>query len=332
LPEFKKRPNAREVMRRSGVSRGRSDAGAVGAPESAVAGSTEREFTVEARSQGRMIVRRFLRHRLAMISLMIFLFLVLVSFVGGRIWHYKYTQIFPASESNRSPYWKHPFGTDEAGYDTLAQTLRGMQKSVQIALMVAFLSTSIGVVVGSISGYLRGWVDSVLMRFVDIVLMIPSIAIAATLSRNVQGGDWWLLAVILALTTWTATARIVRGEFLSLREKEFVEAARALGATNRRIIFKHMLPNAMGSIIVNATLIVAGAMLAETALSYLGLGVKPPDTSLGLMVSLKQNAFRTRPWLFWFPGVSILLIALTINFIGDGLRDAFDPKQNRVRS
>ena len=331
MPEFKKRPTAKEALARTGTNKSLSPleddridaAGAVG---------VEREFTVAARSQASMIVRRFFRHKLAVVSLFIFLFLIFVAFFGGRIWHYRYSQIFPTAESNRSPYWKHPFGTDEAGYDVLAQTLRGMQKSVQIALFVALFSTTMGVVVGAVSGYLRGITDNLLMRLVDLILMIPGIALAATLSRNVQGGDWWLLAIILSLTTWTATARIVRGEFLSLREKEFVEAARALGTKDRRIIFRHILPNAMGSIIVTATLIVAGAMLAETALSYLGLGVKPPDTSLGLMVSLKQNAFRTRPWLFWFPGAAILLIALTINFIGDGLRDAFDPKQTRVRS
>jgi peptide/nickel transport system permease protein len=131
---------------------------------------------------------------------------------------------------------------------------------------------------------------------------------------------------------WTSTARIVRGEFLSLREKEFVEAARAIGAPDRRIIFKHILPNVVGPVIVSATLVVATAILLETALSYLGLGVKRPDTSLGLLVSDYQTAFQSRPWLFWFPGLFIIVIALSINFIGDGLRDAFDPRQTRVRA
>jgi peptide/nickel transport system permease protein len=147
-----------------------------------------------------------------------------------------------------------------------------------------------------------------------------------------KGGDWWLLAFILAALTWPTTARIVRGEFLSLREKEYVEAARAIGASDRRIIMKHMLPNVVGAMIVSATLVVAAAILAETALSYLGLGVKRPDTSLGLLVADYQQAFQTRPWLFWFPGLFIIIIALTVNFIGDGLRDAFDPKQTRVRA
>jgi peptide/nickel transport system permease protein len=137
---------------------------------------------------------------------------------------------------------------------------------------------------------------------------------------------------VLALLIWTSLARLVRGEFLSLREKEFVEAARAMGASAPRIIFRHMLPNAIGTIIVSATLTVAIAILLEAGLSYLGFGVQPPDTSLGLLISTYQNAFSTRPWLFWWPGLFIIVIALSINFVGDGLRDAFDPRQNRVRA
>jgi peptide/nickel transport system permease protein len=140
-----------------------------------------------------------------------------------------------------------------------------------------------------------------------------------------------VLAIVLGLVLWTALARLIRGEFLSLREKEFVEAARALGAKPTRIIFRHILPNTVGVITVAATLLVANAILLETALSFLGFGVRAPDTSLGLLVSTYQNAFTTRPWLFWWPGLFIITIALTVNFIGDGLRDAFDPRQNRVR-
>jgi peptide/nickel transport system permease protein len=141
-----------------------------------------------------------------------------------------------------------------------------------------------------------------------------------------------VLAVFLGMVVWVSMARLVRGEFLSLREKEFVEAARAMGASSPRIIVRHILPNSVGTIIVNATLTISAAILLETSLSYLGFGVRPPDTSLGLLVSTYQNAFATRPWLFWWPGVFIIAIALTVNFIGDGLRDAFDPKQTRVRA
>ncbi len=137
---------------------------------------------------------------------------------------------------------------------------------------------------------------------------------------------------MIAALAWTSICRVVRGVFLSLREKEFVEAARALGASDARIIFRHLLPNAVGPIIVNATIAVAVAILTETALSYLGLGIRPPDTSLGLLVSDGAQAAQTRPWLFYFPGLFIIIIALTVNFVGDGLRDAFDPTQRRVRA
>jgi len=166
------------------------------------------------------------------------------------------------------------------------------------------------------------------------VLTVPSLAILAVLASVVgsKAGGWFFVAIVLAGITWAPISRVVRGVFLSLREKEYVEAARALGANDRRIIFRHLLPNALGAIIVNATIVVAVAILTETALSYLGVGVQRPDTSLGLLISDGQGAAQTRPWLFYFPGLVIILIALTVNFIGDGLRDAFDPTQTRVRA
>jgi peptide/nickel transport system permease protein len=292
----------------------------------------EREFTVRAKSQTELIVRRFLHHRLAVISLVVFMVFIVASLVGGRIWHFSYSQI--TNEFSTGPTLKHPFGTDDVGHDELAQVLRGSQKSVQIALLVALASTTIGTLVGAVAGYYRGWIDNVLMRFVDLILTVPVIAILAVLAATVsaQAGNWFLIAVILSVLLWTSIARVVRAVFLSLREKEFVEAARALGATDARIIFRHLLPNAIGPIIVNATLTVANAILIETALSYIGLGVKPPDTSLGLLVSNGVQAAQDRPWLFYFPGLFIILIALTVNFVGDGLRDAFDPGQTRVRA
>jgi peptide/nickel transport system permease protein len=169
-----------------------------------------------------------------------------------------------------------------------------------------------------------------MMRIADLVLTLPFLAVAAVLGHNV-GGSWWLIAVVIGGLYWAYVARVARGVVLSLREKEFVEAARAIGASDARIIFRHLMPNAFGSIIVNATVLVSLAILLETALSYLGFGVRPPDTSLGLLVSEAQTAVETRPWLFFFPGLFIILIALTINFIGDGLRDALDPQQTRVR-
>jgi peptide/nickel transport system permease protein len=333
LTEFTKRPGVRETLRRAAAPSSTStiqlepeDGLAPGEPPL----GPEREFTVAARSQWRMVGRRFFRHKLAVASLVVFILLTLLAFVGAALWKYNYRQITP--DSSQAPSWEHPFGTDQLGHDYFAQVLRGAQKSIEIALIVALLSTTIGVIIGSISGYFRGFVDTGLMRIVDLMLTIPVIAIAACLGRQLSGGDWWLLAIILSAVLWTSTARIIRGEFLSLREKEFVEAARAVGAKDSRIIFKHILPNVVGPMIVSATLVVATAILLETALSYLGLGVKRPDTSLGLLVSDYQTAFQSRPWLFWFPGLFIIVIALSINFIGDGLRDAFDPRQTRVRA
>jgi ABC-type dipeptide/oligopeptide/nickel transport system permease subunit len=294
--------------------------------------STEREFTVARRSQTQMIIRRFMAHKLAVGSLIVFVLVVIVSLVGGRFWKYGYADI--TDEFSSPPSLEHPMGTDDIGHDSFAQVLRGAQKSVQVALMVAILATTIGAVIGALAGYYRGWIDSALMRFTDLVLTIPSIAILAVLAATVteQAGNWFFIGLVLALLQWTYIARVVRGTFLSLREKEFVEAARALGASDARIMFRHLLPNATGSIIVNATITVAVAILIETALSYLGLGIRPPDTSLGLLISTGQQAATTRPWLFYFPGLIIVIIALTINFIGDGLRDAFDPTQTRVRA
>jgi ABC-type dipeptide/oligopeptide/nickel transport system permease subunit len=294
--------------------------------------SPEREFTVKRRSQTQMILRRFLAHRLAVASLVVFLIVVILSLIGGRLWKYGYADI--TDEFSSPPSLAHPMGTDDIGHDSLAQILRGSQKSVQVALMVAFLSTTVGAVIGALAGYYRGWVDSALMRFTDLVLTIPSIAILAVLASTVtaQAGNWFFIGLVLSVLLWTYIARVVRGTFLSLREKEFVEAARALGASDTRIMFRHLLPNATGSIIVNATVTVAVAILTETALSYLGLGIQAPDTSLGLLIGAGQQAATTRPWLFYFPGLIIVIIALTVNFIGDGLRDAFDPTQTRVRA
>ncbi len=294
--------------------------------------AVEREFTVKARTQRQLIVRRFLQHRLATISLVVFVLLILAALVGGRFWHYGFADV--SDDFSQAPTLKHPMGTDEIGHDVLAQVLRGARKSVQVALLVAFVSTAVGTVVGAVSGFFRGWVDAALMRIVDLILTIPTIVILITLSAQASSsaGSWVFIALIIAGLLWAPISRTVRGQFLSLREKEYVEAARALGASNRRIIFRHLLPNALGPIIVAATIAVAVAIITESALSFLGVGIRPPDTSLGLLVSDGQQAASTRPWLFYFPGLYIILIALTVNFVGDGLRDAFDPTQTRVRA
>jgi peptide/nickel transport system permease protein len=302
----------------------------------------EREFTVESRSQRQMVMSRFLHHRLAMVCLAVLTIVVLFSLLGGRLWTYSYDDItdsfntppFRALDENGELVWsaEHPMGTDTEGHDFMALILRGAQKSVQIMLLVAFLSTAIGIVYGAVSGYYSGRLDGLMMRILDVLFTIPLLAILIVLSRRIESsGSWLFVALLLGLFVWFSLARLVRAEFLSLREKEFVEAARALGAGDIRIIFRHILPNTVGTIIVSATLTMATAILLETALSYLGLGIRAPDTSLGLLVSRYEAASTTRPWLFYIPGVFIVIIALCVNFVGDGLRDAFDPKQQRVR-
>lgn len=290
---------------------------------------TEREFTVAQRSQAQLVLRRFLQHRLAVGSLIVLLAIVLLAFVGGALWKYSYTDITP--DESQPPSWEHPFGTDALGHDSFAQVLRGTQISLGVAVLVAVIATTIGTIWGAVAGYYRGWLDTVLMRIADLVLTLPLLAVAAVLA-SASSGSWWLIALVLAGLYWAYVSRVARGVVLSLREKEFIEASRALGASDARIIFRHLVPNVLGSVIVNATILVAIAILIESSLSYLGFGVLPPDTSLGLLVSDNRTAVSTRPWLFYFPGLFVILIALTINFIGDGLRDAFDPQQTKVRA
>lgn len=285
-----------------------------------------------ATPQRRLILRRFLRHRLATASLAAFVCLVLLAFVGGALWHYKYNVFTP--DNSRPPSLTHPFGTDATGYDLFAQVMRGTQRSIEIALFVAGVSGAFGSLWGAVAGLYGGKVDTVMMRVTDLVLIFPAIAVAAVLANNVGASDqgWLLIGMVLAALTWPYVARLVRGLVLSLRERDYIAAARTFGASTWHIIVRHILPNAMGTIIVAVTVIVAVAILAETALSFIGFGVQAPDTSLGLLVSQNQTAISTRPWLFYFPGLFIVLIALSVNFIGDGLRDAFDTTQTRSRA
>ncbi|MEN9957094.1 MAG: hypothetical protein RIR46_702 [Actinomycetota bacterium] len=224
---------------------------------------------------------------------------------------------------------QHPFGQDNIGRDYFALVMRGAEQSIMVMFIIGILGGVIGTVVGAVAGYFRGRIDGFLMRVVDLFTTIPVILIGAVIGFKVGNLGVAVLAVFLGLFGWIGLARLVRGEFLSLREREFVDAARVAGASHRRIIFKHILPNAVGIIIVAVTLSMSGAILLETGLSYLGFGVVSPDVSLGSLISQYQDSFATRPWLFWWPGLFIISIALCINFIGDGLRDAFDPRQRR---
>ncbi|GAA3211600.1 ABC transporter permease [Microbacterium terregens] len=301
----------------------------------------------EGLSQGQIVRRRFFRHRGALVSMIVLALIVVMAFTsvgvnlwGLRItgwWQYSWEQI-PPKINNGVPtlsLWPlqigdHPFGQDEVGRDIFAVVMRGAQQSIMVMVIAGVVATTIGVVIGALAGYYRKWTDSVLMRFTDVIITIPLIVIGSVLGNTFGSLGAAVLGVVIGIFAWTTMARLVRGEFLSLREREFVDAARVSGARDRRIIFRHILPNAVGVIVVNATLLMAGAILLESALSYLGFGVQSPDTSLGKIVSDNQAAFSTRPWLFWWPGIFIIAIALCVNFIGDGLRDAFDPRQKKM--
>ncbi len=303
----------------------------------------------EGLSQGQIVRRRFFRHRAALISMFVLAFIVLLAFTsvgvslwGIRIpgwWQYSWDEI-PPKVNNGVPtmslwplqFGDHPFGQDEVGRDIFAVVMRGAQQSIMVMVIAGVVATVIGVVVGAVAGYYGKWTDSVLMRFTDVIITIPLIVIGSVLGNTFGNLGAAVLGVVIGLFAWTTMARLVRGEFLSLREREFVDAARVSGARDRRIIFRHILPNSVGVIVVNATLLMAGAILLESSLSFLGFGVQSPDTSLGKIISENQAAFSTRPWIFWWPGIFIIAIALCVNFIGDGLRDAFDPRQKKMPS
>jgi peptide/nickel transport system permease protein len=305
--------------------------GAVRADEFALV--QEHGLEIKSRSQWAYARRRFLRHRLAMASLVVLVIILASGAFAGAIAPYAYdAQDFTHSEVAPTLKAHHFFGTDILGRDYFSRVLYGIQNSEKIAFLVAVVSTIIGTLIGAVAGYYGGWIDNLLMRFTDLILTLPGLAVLLTAAAFLGSGQPMRVAFILALLFWTQLARIVRGSFLSLREKEYVEAAKAAGSGDFRIMFRHMLPNAVGPIVVNATLIVGIAILTEAALSFLGFGIQPPHASLGKLIDDGQNVASSDWWLVTFPGLTIVLIVLCINFIGDGLRDALDPTQRRTRA
>jgi peptide/nickel transport system permease protein len=245
------------------------------------------------------------------------------------------------------PSAEHWFGTDNDGRDYFARVIYAGQISLKIGLAVALISTFIGTIMGALAGFFGRWVDQLLMRITDLFLIVPGIAVLAVglkfaqsnenpVGRFVTGngseprfGTDSIIIFVLAMLGWMPIARVVRGQVLSVKEKEFVEAARAVGASNFRIITRHLLPNCIGPIVVNATLSIAVAIVAESTLSFLGFGVQPPETSWGRMLNQAKGNFNFNEHLLYFPGLFILLTVLAVNFLGDGLRDAFDPQSRR---
>jgi peptide/nickel transport system permease protein len=287
---------------------------------------------VKVRSQWSYARRRFMRHRLAMVGLVLLVIVFGAGAFAGHVAPYSYSAI-DLNNLLQGPTTKghHFLGTDAIGRDYLSRVIWGIRTSEEIGVFVAVVSSIIGLVVGAFAGYYGGWIDNLLMRLTDLVLTLPALAILATASALLGQGSQWRISIILALFFWTGIARVVRGIFLSLREKEYVEAAKAAGAGDGRIMFRHILPNTLGPIIVNGTLAVAAAILTEAALSYLGLGITPPTPSLGVLVQ-EGSTNPQQWWLTVFPGLTIVLIVLCVNFAGDGLRDALDPQQRRLRA
>jgi peptide/nickel transport system permease protein len=284
------------------------------------------------RSQLRLAFRRFIHHRMALFGLGTFVVLVAVAFIGPYFWKWNYAEITPSFATG--PSIDHPFGTDTIGHDLFAQVLVATQTSLKTAFIVTVTATLLGTVIGAVAGYYGKLADATLMRFTDLVLTVPLLALLLVLANilSKQSSNYLYIAIIIAAVLWTYLARLVRGTFLSLREHDYVIAARAIGSTDKRIIFRHMVPNAMGPIVVNATLTVANAILIESALSFLGLGIQPPEVSLGSLINSGQGSATTEWWLFAFPSAVLVLIILAVNFVGDGLRDALDPRQTRVRA
>ena len=301
-------------------------------------------------SQGQIVRRRFFRHKPAMISLVLLVLVILLATTSigwGPIpgwWQYSYTDtpgsiagngasisVFFIGGHDFFSLGGSPFGTDQLGHDNFAQVMRGIQQTTVVLVVLGLLSTVIGVVLGALAGYYRGWVDSVIMRFTDLIITLPILLITAVLGVAFHAHGVFSVAFALGFLSWMQLARLVRAEFLTLREREFVDAARVAGASDRRIIFKHILPNTVSVIVVNVTLVLAAGILTEAALAFLNFGIQSPDVSLGLLISTNKGAIATgKPYLFLWPGVFIIIIAMTLNFIGDGLRDAFDPRQKRI--
>ncbi|WP_137144450.1 ABC transporter permease [Mycolicibacterium sp. CR10] len=282
-------------------------------------------------SRRTLVLRRFLRNKAAVVSLVVLAVLLVGCYALPPLLPYSYTDLdYYALQQPPSP--THWFGTNALGQDLLAQTLRGMQKSLLIGVCVAFISTIIAATVGAIAGYFAGWRDRTLMWIVDLLLVVPSfILIAIVTPRTRESGTVLWLILLLSAFSWMISSRIVRGMTMSLREREFVVAARYMGVSNWRIIARHIIPNVASILIIDTALNVGVAILAETGLSFLGFGVQPPDVSLGTLIADGTRSVTTFPWVFLFPAGILVLIVLCANLIGDGLRDAIDPSARPSR-
>ncbi len=279
------------------------------------------------RSQGRIIFDRFIRNRVAIVGALVLALLFLFCFLGPLIWRIDADAINVANVSSTlaGPSLQHPFGTDDVGRDEMARVMAGGRVSLLIGLSSMFVAIFFGVGIGAFAGFYGGVVDNLLMRFTDVALAVPLYLLLFVLSASFTDHTAKSVIILIAILTWTYAARLVRGEFLSLKEREFVLAARTIGARNFRLMVRHILPSAAGPIIVNATLLVGANIILESVMSYFGFGIQPPASSWGNLVSIGQGFFDVAPWLVLTPGLLIFLTVLSFNLVGDGLRDALDP-------
>jgi peptide/nickel transport system permease protein len=280
-------------------------------------------------SRRTLVLRRFVRNKPAVVSIAILVLLFIGCYALPPLLPYSYSDLdyFALQQPPSTSHW---FGTNGLGQDLLAQTLRGMQKSMLIGVCVAFISTVIAATVGTIAGYFGGWRDRTLMWVVDLMLVVPSFLLITIVVQRTKGDTVWMI-VLLSVFSWMISSRIVRGMTMSLREREFVVAARYMGVRDARNIIRHILPNVASIIIIDTALNVGIAILAETGLSYLGFGVQPPDVSLGTLIASGTPSATTFPWLFLFPAGVLVLIIFCANLVGDGLRDALDPGSQALR-
>ncbi|GGT06620.1 ABC transporter permease [Planobispora rosea] len=274
--------------------------------------------------RSKVTLARLARNPQARYGLLALVLLLALAYIGPFLGPYDWTdKDFMAFLS--PPSADHWWGTTQIGQDVYAVTLRGMQKSIVIGFLVALVSTGLAALVGAAAGYFGGWVDKALMWGADLLLVLPSFLIIAIISPRLKGGSWLWFVLLLALFSWMITSRVVRSMTLSLREREFVLAARYMGIPGWKIILRHIVPNLSSLLIIDATINVSGAIIGEAALSFFGFGIQPPDVSLGTLIAAGSSKVTGYPWLFLFPAGLLVLLVLSVNLIGDGLRDALDP-------
>lgn len=281
----------------------------------------------ESLSLGRLALRRFFRHRPAIVSLFLLVLMILAFFFAGRLSNYTFDAV-DITKRLESPSLLHPFGTDEIGRDLFVRTMLGGQYSVRVALQVALLATAIGTILGAIAGYFGRWVDTAISQVINLILIVPALIVLAVFAQRF-GGSPVGLALVLSGLLWTRIARVVRGVVMQYKEQEFVLAAKAVGAKPVRIVVRHILPNVVGSVLVEITLLLGTAIVLESTLSFLGLGVQPPIPTLGNLIQQSKGAIDDAPLRVLLPGFFVVFFVLFINFLGDGLRDALDPRSKR---